>query len=72
MPGWLIVPMNVVRPAGGGSNELVPMRWWLMPCWWKKPLKQLPVAFIARAEGVATNPMFRDAFRRSRCIVPTD
>ena len=41
-----------------------------MPYWWKKPLKQLPATFNARAESVADKPMFRDAFKRHRCIIP--
>jgi len=62
--------VEVVRPAADGSNELVPMRWGLIPYWWKKPLKQLPATFNARAESVADKPMFRDAFKRHRCIIP--
>src|SRR6202030_592213 len=42
----------------------------LIPYWWKKPLKRLPATFNARAEGVAIKPMFRDAFKRHRCIIP--
>jgi len=61
--------VNVVRSANG-ANELVPMRWGLIPWWWKKPLKQLPASFNARAEGIADKPMFRDAFKRHRCIIP--
>jgi len=61
--------VNVVKLAGG-ATELVPMRWGLVPWWWKKPLKQLPGTFNARAEGVAGKPMFRDAFKRHRCIIP--
>src|SRR5258707_10945763 len=63
-------PVEVVRPAGGGTTELVSMRWGLVPWWWQKPLKQLPASFNARAETVADKPMFRDAFRRHRCIIP--
>src|SRR5215813_6860507 len=62
--------VEVVRPAAGGATELVPMRWGFIPYWWKKPLKQLPASFNARAEGVDEKPMFRDAFNRRRCIVP--
>jgi putative SOS response-associated peptidase YedK len=46
------------------------MRWGLIPYWWKKPLKQLPASFNARAETVADKPMFRGAFARRRCIIP--
>jgi len=62
--------VEVVRPAVG-ATELVPMRWGLIPWWWKRPLKQLPAKFNARAEGIASKPMFRDMFKRHRCIVPT-
>jgi putative SOS response-associated peptidase YedK len=30
----------------------------------------LPATFNARAESVADKPMFRDAFKRHRCIIP--
>jgi putative SOS response-associated peptidase YedK len=46
------------------------MRWGLVPNWWAKALKQLPASFNARAESVADKPMFRDAFKRRRCIIP--
>jgi putative SOS response-associated peptidase YedK len=62
--------VEVVRPTDGGATELVSMRWGLIPYWWKKPLKQLPATFNARAESVADKPMFREAFRRHRCIIP--
>jgi putative SOS response-associated peptidase YedK len=62
--------VEVVRSAEGGAAELVPMRWGLVPYWWKKPLKQVPATFNARAETVASTPMFRDAFKRHRCVVP--
>jgi putative SOS response-associated peptidase YedK len=32
-------------------------------------LKQVPASFNARAEGVADKPIFRDAFKRHRCIM---
>ena len=47
------------------------MRWGLVPWWWSKPLKELRMAaFNARAETVETKPVFRDAFKRSRCLIP--
>ena len=63
-------PVDVVKLATGSGTELVSMRWGLVPWWWKKPLKQLPASFNARAESVAHKPMFRDAFKCHRCIIP--
>jgi putative SOS response-associated peptidase YedK len=45
-------------------------RWGLIPGWWKKTAKKVPSTFNARAETVAQKPMFRSAFKRTRCIVP--
>lgn len=61
--------IEVIRVAGD-SNELVPMRWGLVPYWWKKSLKELPSTFNARAERVADGPMWRGAFKSRRCIIP--
>ena len=36
----------------------------------KKKAKETPSTFNARAETVAENPMFRSAFKRSRCLIP--
>jgi SOS response associated peptidase (SRAP) len=43
----------------------------LIASWWSKPLKEMKLAtFNARAETVATKPMFRSAFKRNRCLIP--
>jgi putative SOS response-associated peptidase YedK len=52
------------------GREMVPMRWGLIPTWWKKPRKDVPATFNARAETVAEKPMFRGAFKYRRCIIP--
>jgi putative SOS response-associated peptidase YedK len=52
------------------KRELVPMRWGLVPSWWKKTVKEAPSTFNARAETVAEKPMFRSAFKRNRCLIP--
>jgi putative SOS response-associated peptidase YedK len=63
-------PVDVVT-AEDGKRELGPMRWGLVPRWWSKPLKELRMAtFNARAETVETKPFFRDAFKRTRCLIP--
>ena len=62
-------PISVIIPGEKGLF-LTPMRWQLIPRWWKRPLKELPATFNARAETVAEKPMFRDAFKRNRCLIP--
>jgi putative SOS response-associated peptidase YedK len=63
-------PVDVVT-ATDGERELVTMRWGLVPWWWSKALKELRMAtFNARAETVETKPVFRDAFKRKRCVIP--
>jgi putative SOS response-associated peptidase YedK len=53
-----------------GMRDLVPMRWGLVPSWWKKKAKETPATFNARAETVAEKPMFRSAFKSRRCLIP--
>lgn len=53
------------------KRGVVPMRWGLVPSWWSKRLKEMRMAtFNARAETVAEKPMFRDAFKKRRCLIP--
>jgi putative SOS response-associated peptidase YedK len=52
------------------GSEMVPMRWGLISDWWKKPRKDVPATFNARAETVAEKPMFRNAFKERRSIIP--
>jgi putative SOS response-associated peptidase YedK len=46
-------------------------RWGLIPHW-AADAKVGNRLFNARAETVATSPMFREAFRRHRCLIPVD
>jgi putative SOS response-associated peptidase YedK len=73
---------NIAPSYGGGSEQLFVIqtregkralrlgRWWMIPHFWSKPLKQLPAAFNARAEELSQKPFWRDAFRQHRCLVP--
>jgi putative SOS response-associated peptidase YedK len=71
-PRYNICPTTTVDAvvAAGAGHALVPMRWGLVPSWWKKKAKEAPATFNARAESVAEKPMFRSAFKRTRCIIP--
>jgi putative SOS response-associated peptidase YedK len=55
-------PVHLIKSVDGGGTELVPMRWGLIPYWWKKPVKQLPATFNARAERLRS--------RRARGLAP--
>lgn len=71
-PRYNIAPTTDVDiiVAGENGRDLISARWWLVPAWWKKTLKEVPSTFNARVETVDKASMFRDAFRRRRCIVP--
>ncbi|WP_277352234.1 SOS response-associated peptidase [Pseudomonas multiresinivorans] len=61
------VPMVLLNEAG--EQEVVAARWGLIPFWWKKD--KLPaLTFNARSEEAATKPMWRDAIRHKRCLMP--
>jgi putative SOS response-associated peptidase YedK len=54
-----------------GKREMVQMRWGLIPRGWRKTIKEVKMAtFNAHAETVETKPFFRDAFARTRCLIP--
>ena len=68
-PRFNICPTTTVDAVV--DHQLVPMRWGLIPAWWGKPLKEFKLAtFNAQAETVAEKPMFRSAFKNSRCLIP--
>ncbi|MBK0400628.1 SOS response-associated peptidase [Limibaculum sp. M0105] len=73
-PRWNIAPTDmipIVRADAGGRCRVAPARWGLIPRWWRKPLSEMRAStFNARAEEAAGKPMFRDAWRHGRCLVP--
>ena len=52
-------------------RAVVRYRWGLVPAWSDDP-RIASRTFNARAETVATSPLFRGAFLRRRCLVPVD
>ena len=72
-PHYNIAPtmnVDVIRLDREGRRELVSTRWGLAPYFWKKSLKEVPATFNARAETIVEKPMFRNSFKRRRCIIP--
>lgn len=63
-------PILAVRGAEGG-REAVFLRWGMLGPWMtdpKDPARQIN----ARAESAAEKPMYRNAFRKHRCVIPAD
>jgi putative SOS response-associated peptidase YedK len=54
-----------------GKNELVPLKWGLIPSWSKDP-KIATSCINARAETIAEKPAYRSAFKKRRCLILAD
>ena len=62
---------SVYRRDERGAGTIAPVRWGLVPSWAKEPGRG--ARYInARAETVHELPAFRAAFKRRRCLVPSD
>jgi putative SOS response-associated peptidase YedK len=72
-PGWNVAPTDPILGVSerNGERTLRGYRWGLVPNWAKNPA-DVKGTFNARAETVATKPMFRSAFQRWRILVPVD
>lgn len=71
-PRWNVAPSTrapVVRDATDGP-ALALLSWGLLPSWAKEEGGLRPIN--ARAEGIGGKPMFRDALKRRRALVPAD
>jgi len=54
-----------------GERELAIMRWGLIP-FWAKDTKIAYSTINARAETLTTSPVFREAVKRRRCLIPVE
>lgn len=69
---WNISPAQwvlMLRADEQGTRTLARARWGLTPAW-LTDLTRTPAH--ARAETVAEQPMFREAFRQRRCLLPAN
>jgi putative SOS response-associated peptidase YedK len=73
-PTWNMAPtmeapvIRLVRESG--ERHLDVLKWGLVP-YFTKDLKKARKPINARCESVATSGMFREAFARRRCLVPS-
>jgi putative SOS response-associated peptidase YedK len=73
-PSWNVGPSRSILGVDldrEGERVLHAYRWGLIPSWVKDPSK-VSRTFNARAESVATKPMYRHAFEKFRILVPVD
>ena len=71
-PRYNIAPAQPVAViANNGENMLEFYRWGLIPAWAKDP-KIGNRLINARAETLAEKPSFRTAFKKRRCLIPSD
>lgn len=74
-PRYNIAPTQsvatIVYSPDTGQNELVMMRWGLIPAWAKDPSIGSK-AINARSETLVEKPMFRSAVSKRRCLVVAD
>lgn len=72
-PNYNVAPTDrvygVIEDADG--RRMGVFKWGLVPFWSESP-KDGAKRINARAETVATKPMFKDAFARRRCLLPAD
>ncbi len=54
-----------------GAREVALMRWGLVP-FWAKDAKIGYTTINARAEEAPAKPMYREAFKKRRCLIPAD
>ncbi len=72
-PKWNIGPQSLILGVSErhGERSLDVYKWGLVPSWAKDP-SAIKSTFNARAETVATKPMFRKAFKNQRILIPVD
>ena len=72
-PSYNIAPSQsalVVALGADGAPQAKALEWGLLPGWVSKPGMNRPIN--ARLESVAEKPMFRNAFKKRRCVVLCD
>jgi putative SOS response-associated peptidase YedK len=68
-PTATVPVLRADRESGG--LELASARWGFIPQWWKEA--KLPQSTInARSEEAAAKPMWRQAYRHARCLIPAE
>ncbi len=73
-PRYNVAPTDAVlavRRGDEGAREAGRLRWGLVPGRWAEKRSGRPL-INARAEGLTSQPAFRESFAERRCLVPAD
>lgn len=55
----------------GTARHLIPARWGFIPSWWARP-RPPNLAFNVRCEEAPEKPMWREAWKSARCLIPAE
>ena len=66
---WIVRNRRRSPQQADAGLEAAPATWWLTPYWSPTP-KPRYATFNAKAETLAESRVFREPFRRRRCVVP--
>jgi len=73
-PSYNLAPSQIIlaiRQNDKGQKEAILLRWGLVPSWMQE--EKISSKYInARAETVATQPMFHSAFKKRHCLIIAD
>src|SRR5262245_40666664 len=71
VPHYNVAPSQAIPAVreGPSGRELALLKWGFRPAW-AKDSKVAPIN--AKAETAAERPMFRQALKRRRCVIPAD
>lgn len=64
-------PVIAIRRTEEAKMQAGRLRWGLLPGAWATKRGQRPL-INARAEGIATQPAFKESFEHRRCLIPAD
>ncbi len=73
-PRYNVAPTDAVlavRRDDEGAREAGRLRWGLVPGRWAEKRSGRPL-INARAEGITSQPAFRESFAERRCLIPAD
>ena len=71
-PSYNVAPTQALTICKqNGERSLAQVRWGLIPHW-AKEIKHGYSTINARAETIASKPAYRDAYKKRRCLIPTD